>query len=1560
MDEELPVLDIENESDDIESNIYNISLLKGDKLLVILEEDGKYNDYISVIEEFITIDDIKYVSIKTEYDNIYKLELDINDFILKEQKNNKIIDIEKIIEFDLDELDDVININLTKDIYPDILLDIEERPKREYIYTDVDKKESLISELISSMNIYDNEVLMKKISIIANNIFKLMKTDTTLNEYEKILNDQKFPDWIIPISNNLKRFYTEKSDENLDVNYENIIIKKEYKPELKSQFIHLFYQTKEEEEKVSEFTYQKIINNLYANIYSPIQEYEFTTGYLLNNYNDEYYLDCFDNNCIGLNGFYNVDNRKTRDELSYYTNINDKYEKIILIQKENINLSGFFIIPNKYNYFNYNIHLNNNLFTLGEKIIINDFKYTIDSNNDILNKLMKEINVDKYNIKKELEEHDINYNHFNIFTLNDKFTKDEVLNIFEKYLPSQLEIFKFIDKYILNYVFNYTDFIKLFIKYNINLKNINTTLKNTLNTIINKNVNRYKDIYTKFKLNKETYKIKKKLSITERIYYIKNYIYNEKVIPTRNIYIKKLIDKFSRESKGDKENNNFLYNIHDNKKLLCKHHLFSTNIKDDKNAYDSLMTNYSTPAIDGCIYCKHCSEFLDFEKFSLYQGFDEDNKPIVMSSISEEIDEDIFKNINNKDKNTKQLIEQISNKINIYLTDIDKKEIIDLYNTINDDLLANDRYEMINVSTQNHPIIKDDISNKNLKKLKTYLIYSNKLLFLFTVIIIYFQTAIPEYTTRNNIKLNILDLSTNKYKFIKEQTNSNIIDIPVVDYLINRIKVLTNKYRSQIFWKNIKIFLDEQKNSNIPGPREQIINTIKHILLPQYSIILERIKKYKEFKNLSNVVYIIDYWSSYRPLPTNNNIQKINELVIKNINDKENKDIHIKKYDGTLYLENISLIKNLNKADYVDLYKDLNIGISDIQNNTSFYKFLNYVNDLYGIHLENNYFNNLVSHFLEIIDDKDILSLFEKYKWDNKNKNFRNKNIDFKELKKLIKEIYDYYNSKDIDKTSLFLYNYNVKNNINNQLLNTKPKRVYKNHLSKLFDDNNYESMPNKKSIDKIFTKYCYDFNNKLIIDNKNNNIVSESLNINTKIDICNHKENPNNKNFIKILNDIIKNNKLKHYDINNELLANENMYRVNNLITFINNNRILLNNKDIENIYNNSNQYLDDNIDISELYKESISNIFDKIIEYTNKINNYLVSSPHIESTRKQNISNRNGPYNIKLNRINILLLNIIKNGSIDTIKKYIFITKYIISRVNNYKNLNAYNRLTNNISHNITPKNWNLSDLNKKKIESFLSEKDFLLHNSIYLEKINKKIDNGFYEYLTDLNIDISHLQDIVNSYTHDINIINNTNNTYFDNMTVKTILGFSLISIFSDIIDYSDVLSVEEPNSNIITNILLDIILNIIQDYNDTRWINSIDFELLQLNISKQKEREKQNLLNKLDQMDKDERFAKVQLQSYGATNWFRMGEKESAEHLDSHAYTDELEFERNKYLETVYNSIDHNLSDIYSDSSSSNISNTMNPTNPLQQTDSSGYNNINSSNHEDSETYDSHEY
>ena len=87
------------------------------------------------------------------------------------------------------------------------------------------------------------------------------------------------------------------------------------------------------------YTYNQIINNIYDNNYNPIQEYNYINGYLWNNFNGEYYLDCIDDNCMNINGIiYNVDNRRTRNELYYNTIIKNNIEKVILYQKENINL----------------------------------------------------------------------------------------------------------------------------------------------------------------------------------------------------------------------------------------------------------------------------------------------------------------------------------------------------------------------------------------------------------------------------------------------------------------------------------------------------------------------------------------------------------------------------------------------------------------------------------------------------------------------------------------------------------------------------------------------------------------------------------------------------------------------------------------------------------------------------------------------------------------------------------------------------------------------------------------------------------------------------------------------------------------------------------------------------------------------------------------------------------------------------------------------------------------------------------------------------------------------
>ena len=139
MDEEDEInLDIFGEESN--DNFYEISLTKDDKLLIVFDEDNDFNDYICTIEDFITYNDIPYVSLKTEYDTTYDLELNEDFYILKEQKVHKIIDIEKIIEFDLDDIDDVINIQLTKDIYPDIILDIEEKEKKDYVSQKLKKR----------------------------------------------------------------------------------------------------------------------------------------------------------------------------------------------------------------------------------------------------------------------------------------------------------------------------------------------------------------------------------------------------------------------------------------------------------------------------------------------------------------------------------------------------------------------------------------------------------------------------------------------------------------------------------------------------------------------------------------------------------------------------------------------------------------------------------------------------------------------------------------------------------------------------------------------------------------------------------------------------------------------------------------------------------------------------------------------------------------------------------------------------------------------------------------------------------------------------------------------------------------------------------------------------------------------------------------------------------------------------------------------------------------------------------------------------------------------------
>ena len=192
----------------------------------------------------------------------------------------------------------------------------------------------------------------------------------------------------------------------------------------------------------------------------------------------------------------------------------------------------------------------------------------------------------------------------------------------------------------------------------------------------------------------------------------------------------------------------------------------------------------------------------------------------------------------------------------------------------------------------------------------------------------------------------------------------------------------------------------------------------------------------------------------------------------------------------------------------------------------------------------------------------------------------------------------------------------------------------------------------------------------------------------------------------------------------------------------------------------------------------------------------------------------------------------------------------------------------------------------------------KEFLQHNSIFGESSN---DLGFYKHL-DESDNYSDLINIIYPYIINMSSLVGINKTLFDKQFELNIIKYILASIIYELIKYVNELnddvttssdsnelftSLEQGNvSNIkkkikdISSLIMDININIIQEHIDPFWVHVLkDRDELSKLISKEKEREKQSLLAKLESMENDERYVSVQLQNIGASNWFREAQKEN---------------------------------------------------------------------------------
>tara|TARA_Y100000389_G_C17334298_1_gene449791 strand:- start:76 stop:726 length:651 start_codon:yes stop_codon:yes gene_type:complete len=146
------------------------------------------------------------------------------------------------------------------------------------------------------------------------------------------------------------------------------------------------------------------------------------------------------------------------------------------------------------------------------------------------------------------------------------------------------------------------------------------------------------------------------------------------------------------------------------------------------------------------------------------------------------------------------------------------------------------------------------------------------------------------------------------------------------------------------------------------------------------------------------------------------------------------------------------------------------------------------------------------------------------------------------------------------------------------------------------------------------------------------------------------------------------------------------------------------------------------------------------------------------------------------------------------------------------------------------------------------------------------------------------------------------------------------------------------------NSVETITMDLITEILQIHYDSRWIvSNMNKQDLVQRLSKQKEREKQTLIQKLDTMSDEKRSATVELQKMGLTNQYKSSAEKNAEYMDSEERENATESERIQKMNENFKGteLEQYISDIYTgESSEINSSITINESNYENEQDEDG--------------------
>lgn len=1475
------------DTDEVETS-YDI----GDLIIILLGSKDKV--LLCTISEIIQSENI--LKMKDEEEKEYSFIYE-NGILLMTTENYEIIDMIKVKPHD------PIKEELESD-YQEI--EFETEVLLDKIYSELSKKDDLLSSLIHSMNIYDNNSKIKRVQETIDTLFEM------INYKDIIKND--IPSYMIPIIDDNLKLYDNKM---LDI-------------ELTDEINNLTNIT----------SYREYINN---NIkYSkPI---ETTNGYglITDEYSNTYLRNCLrDDNCFGPNGSYTYDERKNNHSIQ----VNN--EKIVLPNR--LRFIGFLEEPiNEYIY-----SINDN--TLDSFSVLE--KYVYDKLNSELNMYKKDKIKSSIILNSEGEERELDK--FLLHNIEDNDYSQ--INIERVDLYNELGSLLLSDDSISNKLYNYNDIEKALFKYDISFNKLSLSDRQKLDSKLVENIKTYPRQKYYYKTTNDFIEIKKNtLNDAQRVKLAQDIIFKIPKRELRNEYLKKFIDLFLRNAEKEYEDKEYFYNKFTDEKSLCKHYNYECNVLNDNTIFDTMKSIYGLPPEDGIISCRVCGCMLCNEDSALFDEYDDDKPIITREILKDTTEEEEIKDLIIENEDNVKIIKDLSDSIGINLLDKDIYEILLSYELLDHEVLSDRRYGMLDVSyTDIHPRVNTKIKNikslekkeKDKKKRKEYktqrenVIYdfqkwlksTNRILMLSALLLIVIQTSIPSYFTNGKNEFIILDINENK------------INNSVLKYFCAKIRRLCDKYHKEELWNDI-LDLFNEKEYDTNSIEIQLGLVIQTILQPNFPRIVKRITLLEDYILSKKNKYLREEWVTFKPLQNNLSVLSTNQYL-KEI-DSENKTLYRKVYGGYTN-ENNTLVRPMHISDKQNISELLSIPEIEIYKNNSFKVLLRYVVSLYGKHENNLFISMTIDKFINDSKSKDeIKKIFS---------NVGKDKLDIHLLRnKIIPNLLSYYGSDNNKIASCYSnerscneYIHNLINNYELPLLNTKPKRVYHYRPPTIFPELSFGRLNESKRYDldgneisnmitRIFDIYVKDELGKLTKKYNDNSYHKYYV----KLSIIGHtdvemnkftKYEKNSENFNMILEELRKEKILPFHPIHvqRNKYTDEELSKItdNTLENRFYNYLLKYSDSELKDIFHQIIENKESDTDISKRIDTELKSIFSNLINETNdsilNISKFLASSDNINADQKRRFINIFKDFNSQNIIFNSDNLSSIFNLFIqDNNLKYKHLYNYLID----FKNI--LSRLTINRKYKFTlPKEWKCSDGVIENYMNFMNRDDdndvyLHLHNNIFMKTKDKYTGFNRYYGSDDYASYFQFLRMKLDDKLSDLDLLKGSEKSKYNDKYSDIYMKYHFIDLLNSIViiirdlissrvdvtqDANDLFqSLEIRDEEMIDEMietfsmfLMDLLTHIMFQHYDPSWLFLNEQKLdLANRLSKQKEREKQIIIDKLDNATREERLAIMEKNKMGISLFYKIGSEKAGEYVNSEEYNTQTENERSEKLNEIY--------------------------------------------------------